>query len=277
MSGDDEGGGGGPPKRTKAQENALVSRAMALVEGRVKSVMRMFPGLLADADAYSAAGFAVAQVVRGYDEVKDPSYEAYARVRIDGALLDLVRSASQAKKILRAVWAGGGAVQAHHREGYNIITDRDDRLRELGLGFAEDLAAAGFAGGVAARSRESPEEQAAQAAYVDAVEMLREAFGKLSADELLVAQAVFYDGMKLVDIEQELGIPYITVRRRFERAVTKLKKALIKLGLRRAPRAAWDVPGLAPVLRSVKGEADAGSGSGGGGSGQRSGKPGGGR
>ena len=238
------------------RERALVERALAQVDPLVASFARKYAGLFDAEDAASTAKIGAMEVVRRYDEAQDAHFDAYAAVRIRGILRSFVRSEAEQKRTVREVWRAAELAQAYYQLDYNIVVDSDDKLRGLGRDFAADIAAAGFAGGVSAASRGAPKDEAEreESVYVDA--MLRESVEGLPPEEGQVIAAVYCDGMELKEVAQRLGVSYITVRRRFARARPKLRKALVKRGVSYAPEPCH-VPGLPPVLPSVKDELEA--------------------
>jgi RNA polymerase sigma factor (sigma-70 family) len=152
---------------------------------------------------------------------------------------------------------------AHHRGEFDVLRDGPEEIQARLQAFSEELATVAFVAGVELERRSSPDEDAAERAeYAAAMRALGEALAELPEDERRVLGAVFVDGMDMHEAEAFLGVAYITVRRRLDRARERLRKALARRGVRSAPPPPRNEPGIAPLLRGVRDDAPAGPGAG---------------
>lgn len=233
-----------------AKDRQRIEQVLGLIEQRARWFGRKYAGFIDPEELETMGKIGAMEVVRQYDEARDASFEAYAIARIDGRMLKLVRAETRAKRMDQAMRRAGAVVRAHHRGELDFFNETTETLQGRLQQLSEEVAAAALVG---ALGEARDEEEIARGEYAGAMRMLAEAIAALTHDEAQVIMAIFVDGMAMRDIEAELGIPYITVRRRVERAMTKLRKALQKRGARRRIESR-DVPGVSPVLWSARGE-----------------------
>ncbi|WP_437305093.1 sigma-70 family RNA polymerase sigma factor [Sorangium sp. So ce388] len=242
------------------KQRALVERALPKVEARARWYARRYAGLVEWAQLVAEGNAAVVEAVRRYDEAQDTSFEGYAIARIDGSMLDLIRAESTARRRDVAMRRAMAALSAHHRGGFDVLRDGPEEIQARLQAFSDELATVAFIAGAEVARRSAPDEDAAERAeYAAAMRALGEALAELPEDERRVLEAVFVDGMDMREAEAFLGVAYITVRRRLERGRERLRKALVRRGVRSAPPPR-DEPGVAPVLRGAHGEPPAGPG-----------------
>ncbi|AUX26040.1 uncharacterized protein SOCEGT47_065930 [Sorangium cellulosum] len=243
------------------KQRALVERVLPLVEVRARWHARRYAGLVDREQLVSAGGVAVVEAVRRYDEAHDASFEGYAIARIDGSMLDLVRAETRARRRDVAMRRAMALFSAHHRGGFDLLRDGPEEIRARLQAFSDELAAVAFVGAVEPSRRTWSDEDAAERAdFATAVRALGEALAELPEEEQRVLGAVFVDGMDMHQAQAFLGVAYITVRRRLDRARERLRKALVRRGVRSAPPLRGEP--VEPVLRGVRDDPPAGPGAG---------------
>ncbi|KYG02497.1 hypothetical protein BE21_54900 [Sorangium cellulosum] len=237
------------------KQRALVERALPKVEARARWHSRRYAGLVDREQLAAAGGVAVVEAVRRYDEEQDASFESYVSARIDGSMLDLVRAETTARRRDVAMRRAMARVSEQHQGRFDVLRDGPEEIQAKLQAFSDELAVAGFVAGVAVAQRSAPESAPAEdaeerAEHAAAMRALGEALGELPEDERRVLGAVFVDEMDMHEAAALLGVAYITVRRRLERGREKLRKALVRRGVRSVPPPR-DEPGIGPVLRGV--------------------------
>ncbi|WP_437925964.1 sigma-70 family RNA polymerase sigma factor [Sorangium sp. So ce291] len=244
------------------KQRALVERALPKVEARARWYARRYAGLVDREQLVAAGGVAVVEAVRRYDEAQDVPFEAYVSARIDGSMLDLIRAETSARRRDVAMRRAMAALSGHHRGGFDVLRDGPEEIQARLQAFSDELATVAFVAGVEVARRSSPDDDAAERAeYSAAMRALGEGLAELPEDERRALEAVFVDGMDMREAEAFLGVAYITVRRRLERGRERLRKALVRRGVRSAPPPR-DEPGVEPVLRGARGEPPVGRGGG---------------
>jgi RNA polymerase sigma factor FliA len=236
------------------KDKARVERALVLVERRARYIGRRYRGLVDPEELVTVGKIGAVEVVRRYDEARDASFDGYALARIDGQMLSLVRTSAKAKQRELSMKRAALRFRTHHRAEYDILKETPETLHARLTTFTGDLAAVAILSNVETKRHAPPDEELAERAErAHMMLMLAEALAELSEDERQVLGALYVDDMDMRDTEAHLGVPYITVRRRHDRARDKLRKALVRRGVTDMP-APHDVPGVAPVLLGVKDE-----------------------
>ncbi|WP_437764219.1 sigma-70 family RNA polymerase sigma factor [Sorangium sp. So ce281] len=254
------------------RQRAMVERALPMVDAQARWYARRYAGLVERDELVAAGSAAVVEAVRRYDEAHGVSFEGYARARMDGSMLDLIRAETQARQRDVAMRRAMAALSEHHQGGFDLLRDGPEEIQGRLQEFCDALATVGVVAGVAAMRRPVSDEEAAErVAYVGAIRALGEAFAELPEDEQRALGAVFVDGMDMHEAEAFLGVAYVTVRRRLERGRERLRKALWKRGVKEMPLTRGE-PWSAPVLRGVRGDGPEGGGAGGTEGAERAGK-----
>ncbi|MGK3999684.1 sigma-70 family RNA polymerase sigma factor [Sorangium sp. So ce1024] len=245
------------------KQRALVERALPRVEARARWYARRYAGLVDREQLVAAGGKAVVEAVRRYDPAQEVPFESFVSARIDGSMLDLVRAETTARRRDVAMRRAIATLAAHHRGGFDVLRDGPEEIRAKLQAFSDELATVAFVAGAEAARRPSSDEDAAERVdHAAVMRALDEALAELPEDERRALGAVFVDGMDMHEAAAFLGVAYITVRRRLERGRERLRKALLRRGVRSAPPPR-DEPDVAPVLRGVLGDApEAGRGAG---------------
>jgi RNA polymerase sigma factor FliA len=85
---------------TSTQQN-LLNDHLPIVQYMVSDLLRRVPNYIQRDDLYSAGMLGLLQAVRAYDETREAKFSTFARVRIQGALLDELRSRDWASRGVR--------------------------------------------------------------------------------------------------------------------------------------------------------------------------------
>ncbi|WP_437951741.1 sigma-70 family RNA polymerase sigma factor [Sorangium sp. So ce296] len=242
------------------KQRALAERALPKVEARARWYARRYAGLVDREQLVAAGGAAVVEAARRYDAAEGVPFEGYALARIDGSMLDLVRAETAARRRDVAMRRAMAALSAHHPGGFDVLRDGPEEIQARLQAFSDGLATVGLvAAAEAARRSWSDEDAAERVDYAAVMRALGEALAELSEDERRALGAVFVDGMDMHEAAAFLGVAYITVRRRLERGRERLRKALVRRGVRSMPPPRNE-PELGRVLRGVRGDAPEGPG-----------------
>lgn len=237
-------------KCTPAQE-ALVRRALHLLEKRPRYYARKYDGLLDVEAAAGAAKIALMEAVHRYDPALDEQFEGYAKRCIDGRILDLVRILSGRRRIERAMDRAAAAHGGLGRSAYDVLQDSDEKLEALAVDASAGTIGVMLVGGAleAERAAAEGEDPEVVAAFAQVIGALVEGAARLSEDERDAMVAVHLDGMTLEAAAEALGATFKQVRGRLARGQGKLKRALLRRGIKEMPAVVPGVSSLSAALR----------------------------
>lgn len=119
-----------------------VKRGLPLVKKRAAYWASRYRGLIERDAATAEAKAALMQAVHRHDPALDAHFEGYVRARIDGSILDLIRSSAGARRVERAMERAAAAMAEAGRPAYNLLVDDDAALEALAVDFARDQVAA---------------------------------------------------------------------------------------------------------------------------------------
>jgi RNA polymerase sigma factor (sigma-70 family) len=178
--------------RSLKQEEALLARALQCVEGVVTSFARKYAGLIDEAEAGSEANLAVVEVVRRYDEARDPTFDAYVRSWARGFIMKFVTARTVEQHMERAAQRRWAAALAEEAQAQRHAAEAD-----------------------------TPE---ARYEYAESMRLLDESMPELPRDERVIIEALYFDCMCLNEVEPVLGVSEGTVRRRYARAKRRQRR-----------------------------------------------------
>lgn len=220
-----------------AREQALVRRALPMVERAAKRVSREFYGRVKPRELYAVGTFALYRTAKKFTDDMSHDFADYAYRRVRDAMLAAVRAELFHERIRRAAIRSADDLLATYRDDAWNPAEHDETDARRGLrSFFEELLAASFAGAIEEARRiheETPTEVDAE--YRQAMDVLAAALQKLSDEELKIVALVFREGRTLEDASEALGLSERTTRRRRATALACLRAELAKHGVERAP------------------------------------------
>lgn len=242
-----------PPPPPGEREQRLVQQAIHVVaECAGELAPRWSRFITKPEELYAIGTFALYRLAHELrDEVSEVNrdFVALARRRVRGAMRDSLRLEAFHDRLARAVENAADRLLADLRDdGFNVLEHHEEDAEKRMEPFLKRVLAATFAAGVDEVLKYKGEDAAAvREEYAHAIESLRRTLPKLERDEVQVVLLVYSNGKTLDEASKILGIGYNTARRRHERALDRLQKYLLLLGVTRAPPPI-DIPGISSAL-----------------------------
>lgn len=216
-----------------------LDRYLDFVEDEAKAVLRrrrLSRSAFLD-DAIQDGFVGLSRAFDAYDEAKGPSFEAYARPAVRGAILDALdrrKRADPVAVLLRGADRAAGDFAEHLSGDGEGPTTREERAHEALRGAEGYLAAQGF-GFLGAIRRLDPESAlAAQRHYARALEVVRALTARLAWREQTVLGLRLL-GLRWDDVAAHLGVARGTAQAWHAGALKQLRKWLAEHGITEAP------------------------------------------
>ncbi len=225
-----------PPPASRAD----LALYLDLIESEARAVLkrRRLPLTSFLGDAIQDGFVGLAQAFDRYRGEKGPSFEAYARPCVRGAILNALdrgRRADPMKVLLEGADAMAGDFAEHHvvhdeeiqtQAGAAVATRKgvEGHLTALGLGFLASI------------HRLDPEiALTARRQYAAALDVLQQLTARLAQREQTVIHLRMSTDLTWDEIAEEMGRPRSTVQRWFDNAVERLRESLAERGIVEMP------------------------------------------
>ena len=209
------------------QRRGLVKAGMAIVERLAKRVA-LRHGTLDRDELVSLGHIGLMEALLRHDPALG-AFEAFARQRIQGAMMDgLRREIPHARALASAHFAGGEYLQGPHSEG-NPMEDSDEEQRQQLEDFSDGLLAS-MAMGFSVRAARGAEEAVAARQLLTRLDAARAA---LPDPEKAVLDLRYEDEHDMKEVAGRLRITYIMARRRHVKTMQTLARELRAQGITR--------------------------------------------
>ena len=229
------------------KQHLLVRRAIRVVDEEAGRIKRKWGRAIDEDDLMSAGGIALVRCALRFDDTLCPSFEAYARLRVRGAMLDHVRAESREKRIWREMERAGAERMADFSDDYDVLRDTPEEFQRRLDRMCEHQAAAIFLAGARQARKEAVDDPEAAAEYAQTIAALDAVLKALGSDERELVELMFAADFNLEEAAEALGVVRKTAWRRIHRVLEKLRTTLQDYGVNAAP-APINHPRVRPVL-----------------------------
>jgi RNA polymerase sigma factor (sigma-70 family) len=238
-----------PPPPLTILQHTLLRRTQHVVAQEAKGVLAEYRGLVDEDDLLGAGNLAHYKAILRYDPQKGSNLEAYARPRVRGAMLRLVKAETRDKKLKRKMQVAAADRMAADPEDFDLMKLRDKRelVEDLLDKLSDRLASAMWLAGASEAKQQAADDPEAAADYAEALDALEVVLRPLPEQERTLLDMVFASDFLIDDVAEELNVDRKTVWRRLQRILEKLRRELYMLGVKRAPTAVVH-PFVRPLL-----------------------------
>jgi len=214
------------PPLTAAQQ-ALVESARDLVKAVARSIQARYGNALLPKGELRAAGnIGLVEAAQSFDETLGVPFEAFARRRVSGAMLNAIaRELPHLRSRVAATEALEDFLEAPHDVG-DPLRDTDEDCRVRLEAYTDGAAASLFAGFSFQVARGGEEQIIAREAAALATRALEDAVKTLSERDQTLVRLRYRDGRDFKDIAKEMGMSYTTLRRYHADVMKRLAKRL---------------------------------------------------
>jgi RNA polymerase sigma factor (sigma-70 family) len=224
-----------PP--STARQHALIREALPQVERAAKHVARKAKGLVKIDDLIGVGKIELLRSAREFRDDHAHTFAVYAYNRICGKMMRDVEATAYQERIKRAMRVRHAYDRAFLRTDFDPRKHDDREARRKYRTIANGLLAATFAAAVEEAQKIASEQEAGEREeYETAINALRQAMSKLSAEQLDLLLLIFRDLKTLNETGAALQLTFPQVRYQLGKALERLREELIALGVRRAPR-----------------------------------------
>jgi RNA polymerase sigma factor (sigma-70 family) len=222
------------------KQHMLVKRAQHVVDEEAAWLGRKYRGLVDVDDLKSEGKLALYRSVLRFDEQVSPELVPYARRRVRGSMLRLVKAETRQAKVKRSVAIASAERMANYTDDFNIQKLRDDLdelQRRIDLAASRHASAMWLAGASEAKLQAVDDPEFA-VEFGETIAALEAVLKPLPEKDRTLLDLVFASGFNLEQAGEELGVDRQTAWRRTQRILEKLRQDLTALGVTRAPRPA---------------------------------------
>jgi RNA polymerase sigma factor (sigma-70 family) len=219
------------------KQHMLVKRAQHVVDEEAAWLGRKYRGLVDVDDLKSEGKLALYRSVLRFDEQVSPELVPYARRRVRGSMLRLVKAETRQAKVKRAVAVASAERMANYTDDFNIQKLRDDLdeiQRRIDLAASRHASAMWLAGANEAKLQAADDPEFA-IEFGETIAALEAVLKPLPEKDRTLLDLVFASGFNLEQAGEELGVDRQTAWRRIQRILEKLRQDLTALGVTRAP------------------------------------------
>lgn len=229
------------------RQHGLVRRALHVLDEEAARIKAQY-GDAVDFEELKADGkLALYECAQRFDERVCPSFEAYARFRVRGTMLDQVATETTEARVRKRMERAAAQRIADYHDDYDVLRhDRPEFLRRLDL-MCDRVATAMHLSGSEQARREAGDNPEAAAAYAEEIAALETVIAPLNAEERELLDLIYASDFNLEQAGAALGVVKETAFRRIHRLLDKLRVALVALGVTHAPEPMRH-PNVRPVL-----------------------------
>jgi len=206
----------------------LLERGKAVVLKLARQIASSGEAALDIRELIAVGNMALVQAASGYDAGLGVQFTTYVYPYVRGAMLDALRREHREKRLERAIELEGRRFASIQPDEFNVLFEEPEAVRERLDVFAGSLAASMFTAMAAEARRAGTEEDLAERqSQAAAIATIHEVLKGVSEDERQIWEHYYCRGLLMREVAVELGISLITVRRRHESFVGRVRQALV--------------------------------------------------
>nr|AYM54432.1 hypothetical protein [Phaselicystis flava] len=218
------------------QQHGIVKQTLHVVDRHAKRLARRWGHRVDEGDLRGAGHIALCYAVLDYREELANSFEGYAALRVQGAMIDLVRAETFHERVDRAARRAAVDYAAHVHDDWNGLVHDDDEIQKRYRSIADGLLTAELLTAVDEAQRATGEDAVTAAEeYGRAVAVLGRALRVLGERETTLLALLFGERLSLPEAAEQMGLHYMTAYRLRERVLGLLRRELEAEGIQRAP------------------------------------------
>ena len=214
-------------------QQELVRGARALVESMAAAFAAKFPRFSA-AELASHGNVGLLEAAARFDPAQETPFEAYARPRIRGAIIDGIRREVPHLQGLGAAFRAASDLFGGPHD--DVPPSADEGVAQASLDdLADGLAASLFAAYTTSIARGGENEIAERDHRSRAAAALEASIGELPEREQEFVRMRYVEERDLIDVAQRMRMPYRTAKRYNASVIGRLARGLRRRGVTEAP------------------------------------------
>lgn len=218
---------------TGAHDPELVRRGAPLVE-RLAAVLSASSPRFSVEELASHGHVGLMEAASRYDAKDEVPFEAFARPRIRGAIIDGIRREAPHVRGLGSGFRAAAEYFEAPREAVDVFS-ADELARAQLDEMADGYLASCFAAYSAGAARGDEDELAHRATLARAAAALAAALDELDDRGRELVRLRYLEEMELVHVAEQMGIPYRSAKRYHATVIGRLARALRRRGITGAP------------------------------------------
>lgn len=224
-----------PKKPLTVEQQRLVEAELGRVEPAARRLLSRYAGLVELDELVALGREGLVEAARSFDPKMGVPFGGFAYHRMQGAMLEGVRSLSKSARLQRVGARAAQGYLAVVRNEQDVMSDTEEQTQAHLYAFSDGLVAAMFHA-VASEARRIPEEEIAERElYRKAMGALGAARTRLAPEDRALLDAMYDENRTLGEAAERIGVSYSTAYRAHKRVLTELRHELVREGVDESP------------------------------------------